>query len=241
MIQIKTPKKESIILIIFFIILLNHFNFFKNFYFLVNRDFSTRLNKVYEFCNKESVGFLFYIKKKYEIKQSIPIINYKISPNSSWIFYNSAKSKLDESKLILLNYENESKMKFEKIDNNSFKTNFLPSDIDGIDRLTFKTKKNLKDQKFQISIIHEVFEDRSVIFKKKIIINENNEIFLNFISKDLNIRAGNLYVELKSLNNVSVNNMEIQTIISHNITKFDLTKFNILEKISNCYLLEKNV
>ena len=64
MIQIKTPNKESIILIIFFIILLNHFNFFKNFYFLVNKDFSTRLNKVYEFCGKESVGFLFYIKKK---------------------------------------------------------------------------------------------------------------------------------------------------------------------------------
>jgi hypothetical protein len=64
---------------------------------------------------------------------------------------------------------------------------------------------------------------------------------LNFISKDLNIRAGNLYVELESLNNASVNNMEIQTIISHNITKFDLTKFNILEKNSNCYLLEKNV
>jgi len=242
MIQIKTPNnKESIILIIFFIILLNNFNFLKNFYFLVNKDFSTRLNKVYKFCGHESVGFLFYIKKKYEIKQSIPIKNYKISPNPSWIFYNSAKSKLDESKLILLNYKNESKMKFEKIDNNSFKTNFLPSDIDGIDRLTFITKKKLKDQKFQISIIHEVFEDRNVIFKKKIIINENNEIFLNFISKDLNIRTGNLYVELESLNNVSVNNMEIQTIISHNITKFDLKKFNILEKISNCYLLEKNV
>ena len=80
-----------------------------------------------------------------------------------------------------------------------------------------------------------------LFLKKKIIINENNEIFMNFISKDLNIRTGNLYVELESLNNVSVNNMEIQTIISHNITKFDLKKFNILEKNSNCYLLEKNV
>ena len=77
--QIKIPNKESIILIILFIILLNHFNFFKNFYFLVNRDFSTRLNNVYQYCNNESVGFLFYIKKKYEIKQNIPIKNYKIS------------------------------------------------------------------------------------------------------------------------------------------------------------------
>ena len=239
--QIKTHNKESIILIIFFIILLNKFNLFKNFYYLINKDFSTRLNKVYDFCGKESIGFLFYIKKKYEIKQSIPIKNYKISSNPSWIFYNGAKSKLDESKLILLNYKNESKMKFEKIDDNSFKTNFLPSDIDGIDRLTFKTKKKLKDQKFQVSIIHKVFEDKNVILKKKIVVNEDNEFFLNFISKDLNIRTGNLYIELESLNNVPVNNMEIQTIISHNITKFDLKEFNIVEKNSNCYLLEKNV
>ena len=239
--QIKPPNKESIILIIFFIILLNNLNFFKNFYFLVNKDFSTRLNKAYDFCGNESVGFLFYIKKKYEIKQSIPIKNYKISPDPSWIFYNGAKSKLDKSKLILLNYENESKMQFEKIGYNTFKTNLLPSDIDGIDKLKFKTKKKLKGQKFQISIIHKVFEDKNVIIKKEIIINENNEHYLNFVSKDLNIRGGNIYIELESLSNIPVIDMEIQTIISHNMTRFNLKEFNIVEKISNCYLLEKNV
>ena len=61
--QIKTHNKESIILIIFFIILLNKFNLFKNFYYLINKDFSTRLNKAYDFCGNESVGFFFYIKK----------------------------------------------------------------------------------------------------------------------------------------------------------------------------------
>jgi len=234
-------SKKKIILALMLIVLLNHFNFFKNFYFLVSRDFTTRLNKVYGFCNKESVGFLSYIKKKYDLKQKIYIKNYKISPDPSWIFYNASNAEFDKTKLILLNYKNESQMQFRKITKNKFKTNFLPSNIDGVDKVLFETKKNLKNQTIVLSLIHKVFDNEKIIFKKNININENNEYFINYYNKEINIRNGNLYIQLESLNEISINEMEIKNIVFQNKTKFDLKEYDIVEKIGTCYLLEKNV
>ena len=88
-------NKENIILLILVIILINNFNFFKNYYFLISKDYSTRFNKVYNFCEKESVAFVSYLIDKYKIKQNIPIKNFKVSPDPSWIFLNSANDEID--------------------------------------------------------------------------------------------------------------------------------------------------
>jgi hypothetical protein len=234
-------NKENIILLILVMILINNFNFFKNYYFLISKDYSTRFNKVYNFCEKESVAFVSYLIDKYEIKQNIPIKNFKVSPDPSWIFLNSADDEIDYSKLILLNYEDESKMKFEKINLNNFKTNFLPTDIEGINKLIFKSNKNLNNVEIKLYLVHQVFGNKNIILEKDIILDSKNEFILDYRNKSLNIRNGNLLIKLEILNNNSLDKINIQNIISENITKFDLGKFDIIEKISNCYLLEKNV
>ena len=234
-------NKENIILLILVMILINNFNFFKNYYFLISTDYSTRFNKVYNFCEKESVSFISYLIDKYKFKKNIPIKNFKVSPDPSWIFLNSVNSEIDYSKLILLNYEDESKMKFDKVNLNNFKTNFLPTDIEGINKLIFKSKKNLDNVEIKLRLVHQVFEDKNVILEKNIILNSKNEFVLDYRNKNLNIRNGNLLINLELLNNNSLDKIDIKNIISENITKFDLGKFNIIENISNCYLLDKNV
>ena len=236
----KFLSKENIILIIFTILIINNFNFFKNYYLIFSRDFDTRLNKVYDFCGKESVGFLFYIKKKYKIKNTIGVKNFKISPNPSWVFYNGAKSYIDKDKLILLNYKDESELNFVKMKKNKFKAEFLPSNIDGIEKILFESKKNLNDQLIYISIIHQVNKNKKVIFKDKIKIDENNEYLIDLDNKNLNTRNGSLYIELENEGGISGSEMKINSIKFYNKIKFNLKEFKIIEKISNCYFLKKN-
>ena len=241
MLKIKFLNKENIILVIFIILIINNFNFFKNYYFIITRDFDTRLNKVYDFCGNESVGFLSYIKNKYKIEKKISIRNYKISPDPSWVFYNGAKSNIDKDRLILLNYKDESELNFIKINKNNFKAEYLPSNIYGINKILFESKEDLNEQLIFISIIYKIDEYRKVIFKEKIKIDLNNEYLINLENKDLNIRNGNLYIKLENAVGISDSDMKIDSIKFYNKTKFNLKEYKIIEKISNCYFLKNNV
>ena len=78
-------------------------NFFKNTYFVFKLNYEERLMKHYEFCGHESLGFLNYIKKKYNINNRIPIINFGNSPNPEW-FYSDLKINKLEKRIILLSY-----------------------------------------------------------------------------------------------------------------------------------------
>ena len=90
-------------------------------------------------------------------------------------------------------------------------------------------------------LVHQVFGNKNIILEKNIILNNKNEFVLDYRNKSLNIRNGNLLIKLEILKNNSLDKIDIQNIISENITKFDLRNFDIIEKISNCYLLKKNV
>jgi len=237
----KFLNKENIILLIFTILIINNFNFFKNYYLIINRDFETRLNKVYDFCDNESVGFLFYIKNKYKIKNTISIKNFKVSPDPSWVFYNSAKSQIDKNGLILLNYKDESELNFVNINKNKFKAEFLPSNIDGIKKILFESKENLNNNLIYFTIFYKFDDYTKVIFKDKIKIDANNEYLIDLNDKNLNIRNGNLYIELENISGISDSETKIDSIKFYNKIRFNLKEFKIIEKISNCYYLKKNV
>ena len=79
----KKDYPKLMILTILILIMFVQMNFFKKIYFLFTRDYETRLIKSYEYCGKESIGFLSHIKKRFQINYKIPIVNYTSSPNSS--------------------------------------------------------------------------------------------------------------------------------------------------------------
>jgi hypothetical protein len=77
-------------------------SFFKKVYFLITRNYDYRLYNTYDYCGYESVGYLIYLKKKFNINYKIPIVNYGNSPNSSWYFYDLRIK--ETNRVIFLNY-----------------------------------------------------------------------------------------------------------------------------------------
>lgn len=94
-----------LVILIFFIyvIIAKQNSFFKNVYFILKFPYEKRLLKQYSFCGYEFLGFLDYIKQKYNLSQKIPIVNFGNSPNSSW-FYADLKDNNDSNKAIFLSY-----------------------------------------------------------------------------------------------------------------------------------------
>ena len=109
------------LLIAFFLILLNQTSFFKNTFFVFSKSYDERFKNAYKknyfsgFCKKESHGYVYFIKKKFDLNYSPKIINFEKKRRKLpyWIFYKQF-NRINEDELILLNYENNSKFPFEK-------------------------------------------------------------------------------------------------------------------------------
>lgn len=77
--------------------------FFKNFYFIIKLSYKERLLKQYDFCGYESLGFLNYLKEKYNFDKKVKIVNFGNSPDPSW-FYSDLQDTVENQKIILLSY-----------------------------------------------------------------------------------------------------------------------------------------
>ena len=98
-------KKENFIMLLAIIIFLTINNFFYNFYFILKKDYSERMNYHYGYCNVSGYGFLEHIVKKYKLKKNVKIFNFFEKPNSEWFFY-KPNIEYYSDKLILLNANN---------------------------------------------------------------------------------------------------------------------------------------
>ena len=94
---------QIIIIFIITLILFKQIDFFKKLFFVATRDHDTRIVNSYDHCERESIGFLSHIKKKFALVYKIPIINYDTSPNSSWYYADLETGKTN--KVIFLNYK----------------------------------------------------------------------------------------------------------------------------------------
>ena len=75
--MVNLKKKSQVLLILISIIVLSiSTNFFRNLYEVIEHKFDDRITKKYDYCTGESVGYLLYIKKKYQINDNPDIINY---------------------------------------------------------------------------------------------------------------------------------------------------------------------
>lgn len=107
-------KKKKISLnlfLIFFLllILIKDLDFFKKSYTIFLKDINSRQQEAYDFCSYTGLGYVFYIKKKFNLNKTPLIKNTFKTPNENWIF-NDFKNEIDENKIILLNYINQSQI-----------------------------------------------------------------------------------------------------------------------------------
>ena len=100
----KIFTKDHTIVIILSILFLLSIDLPSKSYLIVTMDHDTRQSKIaYDYCEGSGTGYIFYIKKKYNLKISPKIINFggtHGSPPQDWIFNNNLIR--DDNKLIIL-------------------------------------------------------------------------------------------------------------------------------------------
>ncbi len=92
----------SIILTIYFLIKIN---FPKNFFELVNINIDKRISNVYGFCEKEGIGYVNFIKKNFNVKEKLTLVNsLKRNNNNSgkWAVYDPKISENKVSKYFII-------------------------------------------------------------------------------------------------------------------------------------------
>ena len=237
-------KKKNKILLYFclsiiILLIFNATGFFKNSFFILRDNYEVRFHKNYEFCNESGLGFLNYIKNNYKVDANVQIKNFEIAPDSSWFFY-KGKNKLKKSdQLILLNYQNENVLNFNKFGETSFVSAKFPKNILKLEKIKFVEQFDVTKIK-KIQIINKI-SDYEKILLNYALQNDNysiNEILLNFEVKGINIPTGDLIVKFYLSENISMKNVLQFKIIYKNL--FNLNNFEIISKKENCYFLRKS-
>ena len=103
--MLNIKKKSQIIVLLILIIAVGiKTNFFRNLAEVALHKFDDRIINKYGYCSGESIGYLLYLKKKYQIKDNPKIVNYIHTPQVNWAMINTNTISKNSKKLIFLNY-----------------------------------------------------------------------------------------------------------------------------------------
>ena len=225
------------ILIVIFFSLIKSTDFLKKVYFLNKYNYNQRIGKNYDFCKNGSVPFLHFLKSKYKLKKKVKIVDYEINPNSGWVFFDLNHENIYKDKLILLNYEKEKKIKFFKLKNGLFVSNKNPPHIFKIEKAIFSTNNNNNIDTINLEITNRSEDKIQILLSKSFIFaNQSKEINLNLNIERFKIRLGKLFIEITNDEN-NLKNIKNITLKLNSI--YNLNDYKVLEKIDNCYFLER--
>ena len=231
-------KNFGLLIIIFFLLVfVNNHNLFRKFYNIFFTDYETRLIEKHGYCSDDSVGFLKMLKKKYKFNFNPLIINYEDSvPSSGWSIYDT-HNKIDKNHKILLNYPKKPLLNFKPLDNIFYsKDNIMHSN--GIENIVFNLKNTNIRIDSDIKIYRKTLNKKDIIYEGNFhkIINNNQKIPIQFITKKINSRYKGIFIEISELNVdqlAKINNITLN--LNH---EFDLKDFTIIEKFNNCYYVK---
>ena len=237
-------KSQVLVLLILIIICGINTNFFKNFTEVILHKFDDRIVNRYGFCSGESIGYLLYLKKKYEIKNNPKIINYVHTPNVNWAIINTKNINKSSKKLILLNYPgSELKINLKKINNSLFELSsayFFSKDkfskIESIEILN--NSNNFKKINWKLDLLTiDKYGNKKIVkeFNINNILTERLKIKLDVLNKNLNLNEKKLLFRIKNKNSTQIENLQIYLILKN---KYILEDFQIIDKINNCYYVE---
>ena len=237
-------KSQVLVLLILIIICGINTNFFKNFAEVILHKFDDRIVNRYGFCSGESIGYLLYLKKKYEIKNNPKIINYVHTPSVNWAIINTKNINKSSKKLILLNYPgSELKINLKKINNSLFELSdayFFSKDkfskIESIEILN--NSNNFKKINWKLDLLTiDKYGNKKIVkeFNINNILTERLKIKLDILNKNLNLNEKKLLFKIKNKNSTQIENLQIYLILKN---KYILEDFQIIDKINNCYYVE---
>ena len=234
----KNIKKNVGILIVGFLILIFIFNqnLVRKFYNIINFDYESRISKSGGYCSDDSVGYLRYLKKKYDFKFNPTVINYEDSvPNSNWAIYDT-RLKDDNTHKVLLNYRNKLFLKFEPSVENFYSKNTVKYSS-GISEIYFDLKVQSINLSSNLTIYRKNFgiKEKEIIYSKFFdeIIKNNESIKIDYDTKKINNIYKPTFLEINNLDKEKINKINSITLVLKN--EFDLNNFQILNNYGDCY------
>ena len=234
----KKIKKNIGILIVGFLVLIFIFNqnLFRKFYNIINFDYESRISKSGGYCSDDSVGYLRYLKKKYDFKFNPTVINYEDSvPNSNWAIYDT-RLKDDNTHKVLLNYRNKLFLEFEPSVKNFYSKNTVKYSS-GISEIYFDLKVQSINLSSNLTIYRKNFgiKEKEIIYSKFFdeIIKNNESIKIDYDTKKINNIYKPTFLEINNLDKEKINKINSITLVLKN--EFDLNNFQILNNYGDCY------
>ena len=232
-------KIVALLLIVFLLLISNFFNNIRNIY--VN-NFDKRIEAIYGFCKNESIGYLKYVKKKYELDNNPKIINYVHTPNVNWIMINPKKLNFKSKNLILLNYPGENiNLNYSALIKNTYEVAnlyFYKDKIEQIDEITFYFREKIK-QDFSLELFSSSKLNRKKLLKKintGNIISENQYKFnIDLSLEKIGFKENSLIFKIGNPNDVPIKEIKINAKNIININDFEL-----IDNYQKCYVLKKN-
>ena len=230
----KTKKiNKHILLFILLIFFLVKIDFYKSFYNIFSKNYDERMNTVYDFCFKEGIGYLRYIKKKFNINDNPTIINFEHVPNNNWAIINTNTINKKSDKIIFLNYPgSEKKIEIQKIKNNLYElknVEFYKDKYSKIKEIEI-ISKNLPQENFTI----EIFTVDKLLNKKpvqKINLLKSTNFPINLSFDKINLSEKKLFFKLDNIDD----NFKFNLLL---INKYFLNQYKIIDKFKNCYYVK---
>ena len=239
MLNIK-KKSQIIVLLILIIALSIKTNFFKNLAQVSLYKFDDRIISRYGYCSGESIGYLLYLKKKYQIKDNPKIVNYVHVADANWAIVNTKIIDKNSKKLILLNYPgSEIKINLNKINNNLFElkdTYFIFDKFNKIKSIEIlNNSRNFKKINWKIDIV-TIDKSRNKknikAFDIETFLGKSVKIKLDVLFENLNLAEEKFYFKIINRNISKFENLQLRIILKN---KYILENFQIINNVDNCY------
>ena len=242
MLNIK-KKSQIIVLLILIIVVGIKTNFFRNLTDVSLYKFDDRIINKYGYCSGESIGYLLYLKKKYQIKDNPKIVNYIHTPRVNWAMVNTNIINKNSKKLIFLNYPGpEISIGLKKINSNLFEfenAEFFSNKFDKIESIEIvNNSKNFEkiDWKIDIITIDQSRNKKNIkAFDIETFLGESVKIKLDIFFENLNLMGEKLYFKIKNRNISKFENLQLKIVLKN---KYILENFQIIDKIDNCYYVK---
>ncbi len=240
MIKFLKKKKINILLILICLFfLLNKNNSIKDLYNILNFNEDTRITKTYGYCGGESIGYLRYLKKKYNFKSNPKIINFIHLPVTKWSIFDSNYNDKISNFEILINYPGEQiitkiplyKERFYELKKESYLFGFISKNSLKI-ILADKTIDEINLQFYNKTNLGKMNKIGDVNIKKS---SKDKNFLINNFNNYYNFSNDSLYLKLISKKGIYLNN-NLEIIFQN---KYQINQSKILDNHKNCYLIKK--
>ena len=207
----------------------------KNFSNVISYKLPERLENIYGYCEGESIGYLKYIKKEFNLDANPEIINFDHTPPNLWSIYEAKFNNYKSNKKIVLNYHRKKiQIDLVSLGNNifEFKDPYFFSTISKNINKIYSKKTNLKIDYLEF-YKNDYSNNSNLIKKKKLGYKDLDKHNLQINLEEFEIGEKRLFIKIIS-NEVYDKNSEIKLELEN---KLDINNYEIIHNHKNCFFL----